>query len=255
MASEQLLERVGAPRRYERLRLLLGERRAATLHIARFDLRSVRPRVVRITEPLTLAAWCQRHSCPDAIVGGFFIRPERTPLGELRIGGVPERTVPFDRPWGEVRACVHVAGRSVRLAPRPEIPPDPVGDLLQAGPILVRNGTRVIDEGADPEGFSAAAHQFDSDITCGRYPRAALGLAGEEAIAVVCDGRAHDEAGLSLVELADAMASLGARSAINLDGGGSASLVFGGRLVNRPREEHGLEIAGGRPIATALAFR
>jgi exopolysaccharide biosynthesis protein len=50
------------------------------------------------------------------------------------------------------------------------------------------------------------------------------------------------------------MAELGARTAINLDGGGSASLVYGGRLRNRPREEHGIEILGGRPISTAIVF-
>ena len=55
-------------------------------------------------------------------------------------------------------------------------------------------------------------------------------------------------------ELAAAMAGLGAAQAINLDGGGSASLVFDGALQNTPREEHGLELSGGREIATALNF-
>jgi exopolysaccharide biosynthesis protein len=73
-------------------------------------------------------------------------------------------------------------------------------------------------------------------------------------IAVVCVGRADEEAGLTMVELAEAMAGLGARAAINLDGGGSASLVVGGALVNTPREEHGLELPGGREVATALHF-
>jgi exopolysaccharide biosynthesis protein len=57
-----------------------------------------------------------------------------------------------------------------------------------------------------------------------------------------------------MAELADAMAGLGAERAINLDGGGSASLVVGGRLRNIPREEHGKELVGGREIATALRF-
>jgi len=57
-----------------------------------------------------------------------------------------------------------------------------------------------------------------------------------------------------LGELAALMRALGARAAINLDGGGSASLVSGGRLVNRPREGHGVVLLEGRPISTALAF-
>ena len=50
------------------------------------------------------------------------------------------------------------------------------------------------------------------------------------------------------------MASLGARRAINLDGGGSAALVHGGVLRNTPREADEVEIPGGRAIATVLAF-
>jgi exopolysaccharide biosynthesis protein len=57
-----------------------------------------------------------------------------------------------------------------------------------------------------------------------------------------------------MAELATAMAGLGAATAINLDGGGSASLVVGGALVNTPREEHGMELVGGREVATALRF-
>jgi len=39
-----------------------------------------------------------------------------------------------------------------------------------------------------------------------------------------------------------------------MDGGGSASLVCDGRLLNRPREQNGTEISGGRPVSTVLAI-
>ncbi len=106
----------------------------------------------------------------------------------------------------------------------------------------------------DGEGFSAGRRQFDSDITDGRYPRAAFGYGDGKVFAVACDGRAATDAGMTLAELARFMAALGCERAINLDGGGSTSLVCGGVLVNRPREEHGIEIAGGRPVCTALAL-
>ena len=104
-------------------------------------------------------------------------------------------------------------------------------------------------------GFAAGAHQFDSDITAGRYPRSAIGLARRTLLAVACDGRADDEAGLTLRELAEALAALGAERALNLDGGGSTSLVCGGALCNVPREEHGVVLPGGRAVSTALVFR
>ena len=114
-------------------------------------------------------------------------------------------------------------------------------------------GRSAID-GGDAEGFSAGSRQFDSDITVGRYPRAALAIAGDKLLAVACDGRSDRDAGLTLGELADALVSLGAKYALNLDGGGSASLVHEGRLRNRPREAHGIDLLDGRPVATAVVF-
>jgi exopolysaccharide biosynthesis protein len=111
-----------------------------------------------------------------------------------------------------------------------------------------------VRDGEDREGFSAGNAQFDSDITDGRHPRAAIGIDETRLIAVASEGRAPDEAGLTLGELARLMAGLGALEAINLDGGGSTSLVAGGRLVNRPREADGRDIPGGRPLLTAIAF-
>ena len=88
-----------------------------------------------------------------------------------------------------MRACVRVEGGEVRLARRDELPAKPRGDLLQAGPLLVRDGAPCFDRALDAEGFSAGQAQFDSDITDGRHPRAALGLAEDRLVAVACDGR------------------------------------------------------------------
>jgi hypothetical protein len=243
-----------ATRAYQRLELELADGRKTTLHVASFDRLATRARVVSLGRDATLLRSARERGWRDAIVGGFFVRPGGVPLGELRIGGRPQPAIPFAEPWDRRRACVHVSGASVRIALRPELASEPAGDLLQAGPLLVRDGLPVFNPGADAEGFSAAAHQFDSDITRGRYPRAALGVAPDRLLAAVGEGRSSSEAGLTLSELAVAMAELGARTAINLDGGGSASLLYGGRLRNRPREEHGIEILGGRPISTAILF-
>lgn len=255
MRTAPPLEAVEAARpQLERRRWRLADGAATTLRVARFDRRAFLPRVVALQPCSTVEAWCRRSGVEHAIVGGFYMRPGGPALGDLWIDGEALATEPFDAPWHRQRACVHIYGDEVRLAARRELGRVPRGDLLQAGPMLVGAGRSLVREGVDAEGFSAGSRQFDSDITAGRYPRAALGLGERELIAVVCEGRADEEAGLTMAELAEAMAGLGAETAINLDGGGSASLVLGGTLVNTPREEHGLELVGGREVATALHF-
>jgi hypothetical protein len=238
----------------ESVRLSLADGAGTTLQVARFDRARFSARVVAIDPCSTLLRWCTDNGAEHALVGGFYLRPGGPPLGDLRIAGKARETTPFDAPWGAMRACVHAENGTVRLASRRELPAEPAGDLLQAGPMLVAGGVPLIRPDEDLEGFSAGSRQFDSDISDGRYPRAALGLGPDELLAVVSEGRADDEAGLSLAELATGMIGLGATEAINLDGGGSASLVVDGRLRNTPREEHRIELVGGREIATALEF-
>ena len=185
--------------------------------------------------PLPLASWCEQAGVAHAIVGGFFVRQgDGTPLGEIWLGGERVPSVAFEEPWASTRSCVAIDGGRVRLAPRDDLPARPRGDLLQAGPLLVAGHRPVVHDGLDPEGFSANQRQFDSDITAGRYPRAALGVSREWILAVACDGRSPRDAGLTLRELAELMADLGAERAINLDGGGSTSLVHDGVLQKRP---------------------
>jgi hypothetical protein len=238
----------------ESVRLPLADGAGTTLQVARFERERFSARVVAIDPCSTLLRWCADNGAEHALVGGFYLRPGGPPLGDLWIDGEALPTTPFDEPWGAVRGCVHAENGAVRLASRSALAAEPTGDLLQAGPMLVAGGVCSIRPGEDLEGFSAGSRQFDSDISDGRYPRAALGLGADELIAVVSEGRADDEAGLSLAELAAGMIGLGASEAINLDGGGSASLVVDGRLRNTPREEHRIELVGGREIATAIRF-
>jgi hypothetical protein len=232
----------------------LSDGLGTTVHLAAYDLRHTEVRVVALPEVEPLAAWCARTGVADALVGGFFVREHGRPLGELRLAGIERASVPFLSPWDAIRSCVHIAGGRLRIAPRHRLPLTPRGDLLQAGPLLVARGRSVVHDGVDPEGFSAGSAQFDSDITATRHPRAALGVKEGIALALTCDGRNTADAGLTLGELAELMAALGVRAAINLDGGGSATQLAGARMVNHPRELDGTDIRGGRPICTALAF-
>jgi hypothetical protein len=240
---------------YELLRFRTRDGDETTVYLVRHPLATTRLSVMRFPEPTRLDHWCVASGHPEAMVAGFFLRDPYRPLGEVRIGGALLEHEPVAEPWAARRACVHVdGGGSVRLARRDQLDREPAGDLLQAGPLLVHDGRPVID-GSDPEGFSAGSAQFDSDITVGRYPRCALGVGDGELLAVCCDGRRSGvDSGLELAELARLMISFGAREAINLDGGGSATLVHRGHLLNRPYSNDDQPAPESRPVVTALLF-
>ncbi len=253
-------ERVGMapatpPRREVRSqRVALGRGTATTVHVAVYPRALVAPAVVALPAPEPLHSWCARSGVHDALVGGFFVTPGGPALGEVWSGGCRLETARVDPRFAAARSCLHIDGERVTVLPLAKLPARPAGDVLQAGPALVVDGRPVVCDGEDVEGFSAGSAQFDSDITDGRHPRAAIGIDGTRLLAVATEGRAPGEAGLTLAELASLMAGLGAHEAINLDGGGSTSLVVDGRLVNRPREGDGSHIHGGRALMTALAF-
>ncbi len=238
---------------YELTRIRLNDGEETTVYLVRHPLARTSVRVVHFPEPHRLDHWCAANDHPEAIVGGFFLRNPYRPLGEVRIGGNNVDHEPIADPWGQRRACVH-SHDGVRIAPRERLGAEPQGDLVQAGPLLVAGGRAVaLDE--DHEGFSSGAAQFDSDITVGRYPRSALGIAGDELLAVCCDGRRSGvDGGLDLAELARLLVTFGADDAINLDGGGSATLVHRGHLLNRPYSSDDQPAPESRPVVTALLF-
>lgn len=53
-------------------------------------------------------------------------------------------------------------------------------------------------------------------------------------IFIVCDGRTSKSRGTDFYETAKLFRSYGVSDAYNLDGGGSATMVFGGKFINRP---------------------
>ena len=110
---------------------------------------------------------------------------------------------------------------------------------IGGGPRLLREGQIEI---------TGREERFLPDVLVGRAPRTAVGItASGEVLLVVADGRrAQESVGLTLEELARLMRDLGAVEAMNLDGGGSTTLVVDGMLLNNPSD--GRE----RSVASAL---
>ncbi len=74
-----------------------------------------------------------------------------------------------------------------------------------------------------------------------RHPRTAIGVfADGRVVLFVVDGRQpYHSLGMTLSELAGTLRQLGVVDAMNLDGGGSTTMVVAGRVVNLPSDETG----------------
>ncbi len=116
-------------------------------------------------------------------------------------------------------------------------------DLLNArtaisgGPLLVRNGKRQKIRSTPDD-----AYELSSMLE--RHPRTAFGWNDQSIFLVQVDGRQKDlSLGMTLDELSAYLVKLGCTDAINLDGGGSSSLWFAGKVRNNPCDGYERSIA------------
>ena len=94
-------------------------------------------------------------------------------------------------------------------------------NVLSFGPALIIDGDISISKNEEV-GKAMASN-----------PRTAIGkISDNHYVFVVSDGRTSDSEGLSLYELASFMKSLGCDIAYNLDGGGSSTMYFNGKVIN-----------------------
>lgn len=113
-----------------------------------------------------------------------------------------------------------------------------VKHIISGGPYLVKNGEVFVDMTAQKLGAIG-----------GRNPRTAVGYTSDNnLILVTADGREGSSIGMTLMELARFMKSLGCIGAINLDGGGSTVMYVDGNVVNKP------QVRGGIPLSNALVL-
>lgn len=185
----------------------------------------------------------------EAVVGGvngdFFKLADGSPTNLLVVNGrmlAPPNGKPvlaFDSAGvPEIATFALREGRLVPFHPK---------NAVGGRPVLVRDSA--LDAAVDTEGQAGFRE---------RNPRTAAGIArgGRQLILVAVDGREYENAGMTLRELGDLMLGLGARDAINLDGGGSTTMVYADpdsagrlRIANHPSDK-----GGERTVGDALAI-
>jgi exopolysaccharide biosynthesis protein len=119
--------------------------------------------------------------------------------------------------------------------------------VTNGGPLLMRNGSIRITQRRD--GFARPNDpSFAYGFVIKRNPRTLAGIdAKRRTVLVTVDGRSADDLGLSVRESADVARSLGLVDAINLDGGGSTTMVVNGAVITHPSDPE-----GERPVGDAV---
>ena len=112
-----------------------------------------------------------------------------------------------------------------------------VGEAVEAGPLLLKNGKLAID--MKLEGFktkhSLKSQASRNDRLNQRGPKIALGISKKnEIIGVVFNSRIRDSFGVTYSEMADVLLNMGVRRAMAFDPGGAASLYIKGKIINIP---------------------
>lgn len=108
-------------------------------------------------------------------------------------------------------------------------------DVIGGAPLLVQNGRKVADDGCDW-------------YFCDRNPRSGVGVKADGTVLLITvDGRSGSSKGVTPEGFAQIFLDHGARYAVNLDGGGGATMWVRGRgIVNRPSD------GGERPLTNAI---
>jgi hypothetical protein len=119
-----------------------------------------------------------------------------------------------------------------------------ISSAIGGSPMLLRNGNTEISD---------VEEMISINNTTSR-PRTAIGYTnGNIMLMLVVEGDNVDAGyeGMNLVQLAGALKTLGCTNAINLDGGGSSSMIVGNQLLNRPGNTNGAE----RAIVSAVLVK
>jgi|SaaInlV_200m_DNA_2_1039689.scaffolds.fasta_scaffold00085_50 hypothetical protein len=118
---------------------------------------------------------------------------------------------------------------------------EPLQEMIGGMPRLIRNSTATVEW--DEEGTS---YSFAHD----RHPRSAIGFNQDSSrvFFFTVDGRQPGYSiGMSLFELADYMLEWEVSQGLNLDGGGSTTMVVRGNVINSPSDNN-----GERAVSNAL---
>ncbi|HEU5058188.1 MAG TPA: phosphodiester glycosidase family protein [Kofleriaceae bacterium] len=205
------------------------------IHVVKVDLarKTIRVRATRPPGGKTVPTFASEYGVHVAINGDFGTRtaPFKTSgfaMGDGDVWSTSDGTLEGLTAFGrdnrvEIRPPAEVLGQ----------PEDWMSEVVGGRPLVVNDGVPLAAvppwsrDGCDPH-------------FCQPEPRSALGVSqdGATLILATIDGRTTGAAGMTTEQVGVLMAEMGAWRAINIDGGGSTTLVIRseGGVVNRPSD-------------------
>jgi exopolysaccharide biosynthesis protein len=225
----------------------------------KLDPRKVRLEIAVANDRLpareTVAAIAARTKAAAAINAGFFVVENGAPAGLLKVRGRllggntrARGAVALLERQGRTRLLfdrVSVDRASGTYAPSLET----AAADWQAARFAVGGAGLLLVHGRELDDWTEERIAAGFDTT--RHPRTMIGEDGTSIWLVTVDGRQPWlSLGMSFTELKGLARRLGLRSALNLDGGGSTTMVVRGVIVNNPSD------AGGpRRVSDAIVVR
>jgi len=185
----------------------------------------------------------ENYGVIGGINGGYFAGAK--PIGVLRRQGHtdnakfwPQRSA-FG--WNEKGETIFIDGKEVASISS-DRRFDKYTEMLQAGPLLLKNGE-----------YSENTENIRENVLNMRHPRTIVGTDGKRVMWAVVDGRDNmHSVGATIEETRKVCKWLGMTTALNLDGGGSSSLWWKGNTFSLPSNNNDTE----RPIPYGvLIFR
>jgi hypothetical protein len=210
------------------------------------------------TDPSELVLLSRRYGTATGTRGGLEAVLDDGLVRQLRAGGdtaIPRRGLVLTASGGATGFLRRAVSPGSRPELRISLQADGRGVALNEQALVVGGGPRLLVGGrvavaARAEGFAPLeAPGFFTSFVRARNPRTLAGVRRDGSLLLVTvDGRQPGwSAGVTLREAARVMRALGARDALNLDGGGSTTMTVRGELVNRASDP-----TGERPVSDGV---
>jgi len=219
------------------------------INFVEIDLRKYRKRVFMAADSVQLKTTAQFAEENDALVainGGFFDMKNGGAWDYIKVANqVINRT---KNATDRANAILLIDGKGVEIHPASAIDYEnhKAPNVLLSGPLLIQQRNAV----------ELDANAFNAN----RHPRSAIAVTTDrKLLLMVVDGRNRMAEGMNLHELAQVLRWLGAKEAMNLDGGGSSTLYVKGttenNVVNYPSDNKRFDHEGLREVANIIYLK